>query len=290
MSVIEAVSLPARERSRPGHSGAWLLAPALLWMAVFFGIPLVQLIYTSFFTPDLSLKNYTRLFADPVYVRVLATTFEIGLITTAVALVLGYPVALAMIASPRMAPLIMACIMLPLLTSILVRTYGWMVLLGRRGVVNEMLMTLGITDEPMRLLYNRTGALVGMVHVLLPFMIMPLYSVMRGIDTTLLRAAQNLGATERQAFFRVYVPLTLPGVASGCLLVFIMAIGFMVTPALLGGRSDVMIATLIYNQVQEVLNWGMASALAVMLLVSTAIILAVYQRWLGVDRLWDANQ
>ena len=241
--------------------------------------------------PEPTLRWYLKIATEPVYTRILLTTFEIGLIVTVCTLLLGYPVAFLMAtAPPRRALAMLALVMLPLLTSLLVRAYGWMVLLGRRGVVNETLLALGVIDEPLKLLYNRPGAVIGMVHVLLPFMILPLYSVMKGVDVQLLKAAQNLGASPRRAFASVYLPLTLPGITSGCLLVFVMAIGFFVTPALLGGRSDMMISMLIQNQVQEVLSWEMASALSVTLLAATAVILTVYERLVGLDRLWGGDR
>jgi putative spermidine/putrescine transport system permease protein len=150
--------------------------------------------------------------------------------------VLGYPVAFVLAtAGRRVGAVVLACVLLPLWTNVLVRTYGWMVLLGRRGIVNEGLAALGVVDVPIPFLYNRLGVLIGMVHVLLPFMVLPMYGVMRGIDVELVKAAQNLGANVRQAFLRIYLPLSLPGVLAGSLLVFLMAIGFFVTPALLGG-------------------------------------------------------
>lgn len=266
-----------------------LLLPAVAWLTALFLLPIARLFYLSLvgLGSDLTLTHYAKLVTEPVYFKILLNTFEISLAVTVLALLLGYPVAFLMAtARASVAALMLACIMLPLWTSLLVRTYAWMVLLGRRGVVNDLLTRLGVLDEPMRLLYNRTGVTIGMVHVLLPFMILPLYSVMKGIDVELLKAAQNLGANLRQAFFRVYLPLSLPGIAAGCLLVFVMAIGFFVTPALLGGRGDMMISMLIENQVRELLNWEFASALAVTLLAVTAVILVIYQRFLGLDRMW----
>jgi len=256
-------------------------------MVVLFVYPIVQLTQTSFFTPSFSFGNYVKIFAEPVYLRVLLVTFEIGFLVTVITLLLSYPVAYLMATAKRYAPTIMIFVMLPLMTSILVRTYGWMVLLGRKGVINEILAGAGLIDEPLPLLYTRIGTVIGMVHVLMPFMVLPLYSVMRNIDLDLIKAAQNLGAGARQTFFNVYLPLTVPGAAAGCLIVFIMDIGFLVTPALLGGRKDLMIASLIHNQVQETLNWGLAAALAIMLLLVTSGLLFVYLRRLGIDRLWE---
>jgi len=273
--------------------GRWevrvLLLPAVAWLTALFLLPIGRLFYLSLVGPGshLTMAHYAKLVTEPVYLKILLNTFEISLAVTVLALLLGYPVAFLMAtARASVAALMLACIMLPLWTSLLVRTYAWMVLLGRRGIINDLLIGLGVLDEPIRLLYNRTGVTIGMVHVLLPFMILPLYSVMRGIDVELLKAAQNLGANLRQAFLRVYLPLSLPGIAAGCLLVFVMAIGFFVTPALLGGRGDMMISMLIENQVRELLNWEFASALAATLLAVTAVILVIYQRFLGLDRMW----
>src|SRR5262245_4804851 len=222
---------------RRGSPDTWeirvLLLPAVAWLALFFVYPIGRLFYLSLFAPTFTLRHYARLVAAPVYLRILENTFEISLLVTVLALALGYPLAyLLASARPRAAALMLGCIMLPLLTSVLVRTYAWMVLLGRRGLVNESLVALGLLDAPVPLLYNRTGVTIGMVHVLLPFMVLPLYSAMKAIDVELVRAAENLGASPRQAFLRVYLPLSLPGVAAGCVLVFVAAIGFFVTPAL----------------------------------------------------------
>jgi putative spermidine/putrescine transport system permease protein len=265
----------------------WLLVPALAWLGVFFVDPIGQLFYASLFTPALSLDSYAKLGSSPVYLKVFVNTFEISATVTLIALLLGYPLAfLLATAGRRAAGLLMIGIVLPLWTSVLVRTYAWMVLLGRRGLVNEGLQTMGLTDAPLPLLYNRLGVTIGMVHVLLPFMVLPIYSVMKGIDVDLLKAAQNLGANRRQAFLRVYLPLSLSGLATGCLVVFVTALGFFVTPALLGGRGDTMIAMLIDVQVSQLLDWGLGSALAVVLFAVTAAILLAVQRLTGAERLW----
>jgi putative spermidine/putrescine transport system permease protein len=265
----------------------WLLVPALAWLGVFFVYPIGQLFYASLFTPALSLDSYAKLGSSPVYLKVFVNTFEISATVTLIALLLGYPLAfLLATAGRRAAGLLMIGIVLPLWTSVLVRTYAWMVLLGRRGLVNEGLQTMGLTDAPLPLLYNRLGVTIGMVHVLLPFMVLPIYSVMKGIDVDLLKAAQNLGANRRQAFLRVYLPLSLSGLATGCLVVFVTALGFFVTPALLGGRGDTMIAMLIDVQVSQLLDWGLGSALAVVLFAVTAAILLAVQRLTGAERLW----
>ncbi len=265
-----------------------LLLPALAVLGVFFIYPIGRLFYLSVFTPSLTLRHYAKVFGADVYLRILENSFEISLTVTVVTLVLGYPIAFLLATARRgAAGIMLAGVLLPLWTSVLVRTYAWMVLLGRRGVVNEALGGLGVVDSPLSLLYNRLGVTIGMVHVLLPFMILPIFSVMKGVDVDLLKAAQNLGANRWQSFLRVYLPLSRAGVAAGCLLVFVTALGFFVTPALLGGRGDMMIAMLIENQVRELLDWGFASALAVTLLAVTAGILLIVQRVLGPDRVWS---
>ncbi len=272
---------------RIGWASELLLVPALAWLGVFFVYPIGRLFYASLFAPSFSLGSYARLGSSPVYLKVFVNTFEISVTVTLITLLLGYPLAfLLATAGRRAAGLMLVAIVLPLWTSVLVRTYAWMVLLGRRGLVNEGLQTLGLTDAPLPLLYNRLGVTIGMVHVLLPFMVLPIYSVMKGIDVDLLKAAQNLGANRRQAFLRVYLPLSLPGLATGGLVVFVTALGFFVTPALLGGRGDTMIAMLIDVQVSQLLDWGLGSALAVVLFAVTTGILLVVQRLTGAERLW----
>ncbi|HWN14547.1 MAG TPA: ABC transporter permease [Candidatus Dormibacteraeota bacterium] len=272
---------------RPRWTSELLLVPALAWLGVFFVYPIGGLFYASLFTPAFSLASYAKLVATPIYLKVFVNTFEISVTVTLVTLVLGYPLAFLLATAGRRASrLMLVAIILPLWTSVLVRTYAWMVLLGRRGLVNEGLQGLGLTDAPLPLLYNRLGVTIGMVHVLLPFMVLPIYSVMKGIDVNLLKAAQNLGANRRQAFLRVYLPLSLSGLATGGLVVFVTALGFFVNPALLGGRGDMMIAMLIDSQVSQLLDWGLASALAVVLLAVTAAILLTVQRLTGGERLW----
>jgi putative spermidine/putrescine transport system permease protein len=188
---------------------------------------------------------------------------------------------------PRLARVLVVIVVLPFLTSIIVRTYAWMVLLGRNGVVNQYLLALGLTQAPLPLLYNQAGVVVGMTYVPLPFMVLTLASVMRGIDPALVHAAHSLGASRWQAFRRVFLPLSAPGIAGGTLLVFILSLGFFITPALMGGPSDVMIAMLIEREVEFTLNWSFASTLAVILLALTLVGFAVYYRLMRLERLFE---
>ena len=219
--------------------------------------------------------------------KVILNSFKIAFTVTLFSLLLGYPYAYLLSGvSESLANKLLIFVFLPFWVSLLVRNYSWMVLLGRHGVFNTILMKLGLISEPVRLLYCTMGVNIGMVHIMLPYMVLSLYAVMKGIDRNLLKAAQNLGANRFNTFVRVFLPLSLPGVAGGSLMVFIMAIGYFITPALLGGAKDVMIAQLIEMNVTLMLNWGFAFAASFVLLFFTIVILIVYNRFLGLDRLW----
>jgi ABC-type spermidine/putrescine transport system permease subunit I len=268
-----------------------LLVPALVLLLALFVYPIVRLLVTSVYDQGLlTLQHYERIVQVDLYLRVMRTTFTIALQVTAICLVLGYPLAYFLsTVRTRTARLLLILVLIPFWTSILVRTYAWMVLLQRQGVINRWLIELGLIEEPLRMMYNRIGVLVGMVHVLLPFMVLPAFAVMRGIDRDLIRAAQNLGASPLQAFLRVFFPLSLPGVAAGSLLVFILALGFFITPALMGGRTDIMIAQLMEDQIRTQLNFPFAAALGTVLLAVTLVIFIVYNRLLGLDKIFGGD-
>lgn len=223
---------------------------------------------------------------EAIYRGVFLRTFLVALSVTALCLVIGFPVAyLLATRPPRIANILMILVLLPFWTSLLVRTTAWVVLLQTNGVVNEILTGLGLVGEPLQLVYNRVGVLIAMTHVLLPYMILPLYSVMRSIPPAHLRAAYSLGARPVGAFLRVYLPQTLPGIGAGALLVFILALGYYITPALVGGPADQMISWFIAFYTTSTVNWGMASALGLLLLVATLALYAVYTRLVGADRM-----
>lgn len=223
---------------------------------------------------------------EAIYRGVFLRTFLVALSVTALCLVIGFPVAyLLATRPPRIANILMILVLLPFWTSLLVRTTAWVVLLQTNGVVNEILTGLGLVGEPLQLVYNRVGVLIAMTHVLLPYMILPLYSVMRSIPPAHLRAAYSLGARPVGAFLRVYLPQTLPGIGAGALLVFILALGYYITPALVGGPADQMISWFIAFYTTSTVNWGMASALGLLLLVATLALYAVYARLVGADRM-----
>jgi putative spermidine/putrescine transport system permease protein len=221
-----------------------------------------------------------------VFRDVLGRTLWIAAMVTLICLVLGYPVAYVIAAQPPgRAGLLLFLVLLPFWTSLLVRTVAWVVLLQREGVLNSLFLSLGLVNEPLKMIFNRFAVYVAMVHVLLPFMVLPLYSVMRGIPPSYVRAAASLGAKPLTAFWRVYVPQTLPGIGAGCLMVFIQALGYYITPALVGGADDQMISYFIAFYASKTVNWGMAAALSIMLLTATLALYAVYNRMVGVERM-----
>ncbi len=262
----------------------FMLLPALLLLVVFFVWPLIGMGGRSLYTNQVTLSNYVEIFTDPIYFYVIALTFKMAATVTLICVIIGYPVAYALAHAPtRLRNLLLIAVILPYFTSVIVRTYAWMVLLGREGLINQYLQMFGFGRAD--LLYNQTGVLIGMTYVLLPLMILTLLAVMRGIDQRLISAALSLGAGQWYAFRRIYLPLSLPGLAGGMLLVFILAIGFYITPALMGGTGDVTIAMLIQREVEITVNWSFASALAVVLLAVTLIAFAIYARFIRLEQL-----
>lgn len=250
--------------------------PALLLVSVILFLPTGWLFALSFVDDDgaLSLANYTRMIDSASYSTIFMTTFKVSAIVTLASILIGYPLAYLLSQLPRrMAALCLLTVLLPFWTSLLVRTYAWLVLLQRKGVINAALVDLGIVDEPLRLVHNLTGAVIGMTHIMVPFLVLPLYAAMKTIDRSYVRAAATLGASPTRTFWDVFVPLSLPGLLAGASLVFVLCLGFFVTPALLGGGKVVMVANRIDMNLRMYNSWGAASALGVVLLVATLLIL-----------------
>jgi ABC-type spermidine/putrescine transport system permease subunit I len=258
-----------------------LLGPPLAFLTLVFAIPLARAIWGSVFAPDLTFEYYGRMWRVPVYGRVFWITLEISLLTTVACALLGYPAAYLLASvRPRTRQLLLLCVIVPFFVSVLVRNYVWMVLLQRTGLVNRTLMAWGLTSQPLDLMYNQLGVVLAMVNMLLPYMIFPVLSALLAIPPELTHASQSLGAGPARTFWRVTLPLSLPGVAAGGLLVFIVALGFFITPALLGGPKQMMVSNLIEFSVRQVLNWPFAFALANALLVGTLALYALYVRLL----------
>ena len=290
ISGITAVR-PVAPEPRAWRSGeAMLVLPALVFYAAIYIYPLSRIAAWSFIEHGLTLKFYRELFHQTTYFRALGNTLEISLLSTVLCLLLGYPLAYLMAtASSAARRILMILILIPFWTSILVRTFAWIVILGSHGLVNRALMALGVTGAPLKLLFNMTGVQIGMVHVLLPFMVFPLFAAMIRIDADILRVARSLGAGPRGAFLHVFLPLSLPGVTAGSAVVFLLAVGFYITPALLGGPGQITLATMIDMEINTFLNWGVAASLGVVLLVVVGGIFVLFTRLVGVDRLTGAT-
>jgi putative spermidine/putrescine transport system permease protein len=273
-----ATSVPGRSRGPAIDRWALLIPPALVFLAIVFLYPLIEIALRSVTDPPgAGVANYSAFFEAEANLRILRNTFWIALVSTLTTLVIGYPYAYLMtIVRPRIAGLLLIAVLLPFWSSLLVRTFAWQVILRDTGIINVTLRGLGL-DE-MELIRTTPGVILGMSHVLLPFMVLPLYAVMRRIDPEYLRAAANLGARPSSAFLRIFVPLSVSGVLAGTLLVFVLALGFYITPALLGGPRDTMISQLIVQEIQQQLDWGQGSAMAVLLTGLTLAILLVASR------------
>ncbi|KAA0912346.1 ABC transporter permease [Aquicoccus porphyridii] len=247
----------------------WLFLPATLLLVAFIAAPSFDLFRASVFDPDFTTEHFERLINRSVYLDVMWRTIRVSLTVAVLCTLIGYPVAFFINLQPRRRQtLLLFLILIPMWMSILIRTYAWIVILGRDGLVNQMLAMLGLATEPMQMLYTSGAVLAAMVQILLPIQILTCYAAMTEIDFDLIRAARVLGARPRQALARVFLPLSLDGTLTGLVIVFMLSMGFFITPALLGGRQDTMIANLIEFQVQR-LNWSFAAALGVVLLVLT---------------------
>jgi putative spermidine/putrescine transport system permease protein len=263
---------------------AVLLAVPLLFLAIFFLWPLCGMVLRSLTDPSAS--NYVDAATTPLDLKVLWATLRTAFLVTVITLAIGYPYAYVMTHAPRLAALLLLiAILLPFWSSLLVRTYAWTILLRDTGVINTVLDELGLIGEPLPLMQSSLGVLIGMVHVLLPFMVLPLVAAMRSVEPALIGAANTLGAGPLRAFREVYAPLTIPGVFAGCLLVFVLSLGFYITPAVLGGLDDVLYSQLIVTHVSDLLEFGRASAMSVILLLVTLALIALGTRWVGLDRL-----
>jgi putative spermidine/putrescine transport system permease protein/spermidine/putrescine transport system permease protein len=273
-----------------GAREQWMLlslaTPAFIAVVAIIVIPVGWLFYLSVVGSDgqLSLEHYQKMLTYKSYDRVFVTTFQVSILTTLICILIGYPLAYFLAILPaRVAGFFMLAVLLPFWTSLLVRTYAWLVLLQKNGILNDFAISAGLWDEPIKLVHNLTGTLIGMAHIMLPFLVLPLYGSMRKIERDMMHAAANLGASPIQAFWKVYFPLSLSGMVAGSLIVFVLCLGFYVTPAVLGGGRVVMVATQITAILENQFNWGAASALGVVLLLATLVILYAASRLLKLD-------
>lgn len=280
MAQAVATAAPRRIVRRVPDKWALVALPTVAVLLVVFVLPMATIAWRSVTLPEPGINNFTQVFTNPTYRTVLLNTLQMAGLTTVFCVLLGYPYAYLMVkVGDGLRMVLLLCVVVPFWTSLLVRTFAWILLLQDTGLVNEALIGSGVVDSPVSLIRTMPGVVIGMVHILLPYYVLPMYAQMRKIDLSLMTAAESLGAPPRRAFWKVFVPLSLPGLISGATLVFLLALGFYVTPALLGSGSTLVIGELIVQQISGVLNWGVGSALAVALLVMTLTLLGVVARF-----------
>ena len=280
VTVTEKNSLNHDKLLQQESREQWMLLglsiPAILVVIAVILIPIGWLFYLSFIGNDgqFTMEHYQKMVEYKSYKRVFFTTFQVSLFTTIICILIGYPLAYFLASlPPRIAGFFMLAVLLPFWTSLLVRTYAWLVLLQKKGILNEFAMSIGLWDTPLKLVHNMTGTLIGMAHIMLPFLVLPLLGSMKKIDKDLMQAAATVGASPSKAFWTVFFPLSLSGLVAGSLIVFVLCLGFYVTPAVLGGGRVVMVSTQITAILENQFNWGAASALGVVLLFSTLLVL-----------------
>ena len=277
----DALNADARREARGMLA---LLSPGLFLVFAVIIVPIGWLFWLSLFDENgqLSAANYARFFEQASYIKTFVTTFRVAFTVTGACVLLGYPLAYMLSQLPRRAASIcLIFVILPFWTSVLVRTYAWLVILQRKGLVNTWLMDLGVIGQPLPLANNFAGVVIGMTHIMLPFLVLPLYASMKTIDVDCLRASMNLGASPAATFRQIFFPLSLPGLASGLVIVFVLCLGFFVTPALMGGGKVIMWAMRMEQTTSLYSNWGAGAALGVVLLAVTLALLGLFQWLLG---------
>ncbi|MGE3652447.1 MAG: ABC transporter permease [Reyranellaceae bacterium] len=275
-------------RAPPALIPILLVAPLVVFMLAFYALPVVAMLMRSVSDPLWSVANYVALSDDVVFLKTFSNTFYTSLIVTVATLLMAYPVSLALVRAPRWAPIILILILLPFWTSVLVRSYAWMVLMGRHGLINEALTAAGLLERPLRILNTPLATQIAMTHILLPYMILPIANALRQIDPSLLRASSGLGAPPWRTFLQVTLPLSMPGVAAGVLLVFVLALGFYITPAMVGGPREITLSMLIAQQVDH-LNWAYAATLSAVLLATSLALIGICYRLPGVGNAFRMN-
>ncbi|MDP9940243.1 ABC transporter permease [Ectopseudomonas alcaliphila] len=281
IAAVQLTQSPAGGTPRSARLARWKgslpLLPALLFLSLFFLAPLIGLLLRGILEPEPGLGNYETLFANSAYARVLFNTFAVAGLVTLISLLLGFPLAWAITLAPRgWGRWLLSIVLLSMWTSLLARTYSWLVLLQASGVINKSLMAVGLIDQPLEMVHNLTGVVIGMSYIMIPFIVLPLQATMSAIDPMVLQAGSICGASPWRNFFRVFLPLCRPGLFSGGLMVFVMSLGYYVTPALLGGAQNMMLPEFIVQQVQSFLNWGLASAAAALLIAITLLLFYAY--------------
>jgi putative spermidine/putrescine transport system permease protein len=270
--------------------GWFLVAPFLIVVVAFYLGPLANILWLSVTDPEPGLGNYERLFTTDALVRILWTTFRICLVTTIFSVLIGYCLAYAMVhAHQRNQNIMLTLLLVSFWISVLVRTFAWLMLLGRNGVVNNSLETIGLISEPIAFMRNELGVLIGMVHYMIPYAVLPLMATMQTLDPRVMAASRNLGASGPQTFWRIYLPLTIPGLVAASLLVFILSLGFYVTPAILGGGKVLMVAEYISVQLLVTLKWGTAAMLGTLMLFGVLALLWIMSRFMKLSAVFGGG-
>jgi len=267
-----------------------LASPALLVVLVLLVVPMAWLFWQSVYSDGFTLENYRRILTESIYWHTFALTFRISIVVTLLALALGYPVAYAAAAlPPRWGAIVLALVILPFWTSVLVRAYAWLILLQNSGLVNKALLFLGLIDRPLSLVHNEFGTVIATVHILLPFMVLPLYSAMQKIPAELTLAGASLGGTPVHVFLRVFLPLSLNGILAGMTLVFVLCLGFYITPELMGGGRTIMVSMVVSRNVELYNQWGAASAVSIVLLACVFAIFYVVGKLISLERIFGVK-
>ena len=270
--------LALRKHISPGW---WLVAPFFLLVACLYLGPILNILWLSLSDPEPGLQNYSKLVESDTLARIMWTTIRICVITTGFSVILGYSVAYAMVhAYRREQSFMLTFLLVSFWISILVRTFSWLMLLGRKGLVNESLEVIGLISEPVAFMRNELGVLIGMVHYMIPYAVLPLLVNMQTLDQRVMSASRNLGASASQTFFRIYLPMTTPGIVASALLVFILSLGFYVTPAVLGGGKVLMVAEYISVQLLVTVKWGVAAMLAALMLAGVLAMLWIMSKFM----------
>lgn len=278
--------MKAYNPSQPRLFQKFAITIVVSWLVLFVFVPNLMIIGTSFLTRDdanlislvFSLDNYTRLF-DPMYLQVMLHSLNMALLATFFCLIIGYPFAYCIASMPKRTQLIMLFLLIiPFWTNSLIRTYGLKIFISTKGVLNQILLGIGLIDEPLRIMYSQQAVIIGLVYILLPFMVLPLYSSIEKLDKTYLEAAKDLGAKKFQTFTRVIIPLTMPGIIAGCLLVLLPAMGMFYIADLMGGAKNLLVGNIIKNQFLRLRDWPFGSATSICLTIIMGFMLYIYYR------------
>ncbi|GMR09503.1 MAG: spermidine/putrescine ABC transporter permease PotB [Anaerolineae bacterium] len=285
-------------RRRPAMQGIFLAAPTGIWLFLFLGLPLILVLLYSFWihVPGelverrFTLENYERFLTRPIYGRILLRSFRVGLETAILSLILAYPTAYYLAKRRSGSTMLIFLILVPFWTSYLIRLFSWMLILMEQGVANGILLSLGIISEPLRLLFTPFAVVIGLIYSALPFTILPIYAVLRGIDPELVPAAKMLGATDFQSFLEVTLPLSVPGIMTALIITFISGAGSFLAPAILGGKGADLMSNVIVNRFLEAFDWPFGSALGIVLLVTTIVLLMIVSKYVALDKIYGPGK